>query len=70
MELNEDIELANDTGSLDALLDRVMDTIGTIESDLQRAFVDNNGCEARKLAIRFSYYNSALLKLKGQLANA
>lgn len=70
MELNEDIEMAGDGDqhTLAGVTERVEDSIREIVTALGRAFAEDNGAEARRLTVRFSYYQSALSKLKSQLA--
>lgn len=70
MELNEDIELATDKESLMDVSARLETDIGAIVEALKTAFTEDNASEARRLVVRFAYYNSTLDKLKGQLVSA
>ena len=69
MELNEDIELADDKDSLMDVSARLEQDIGAIVAQLKTAFAEDNASEARRLVVRFAYYNSSLDKLRGQLAS-
>lgn len=69
MELNEDIELANDKTILMDVSGRIEEIIDDIMKQLKTAFVEENVTEARRLVVRYAYYNSSLDKLRGQLAS-
>ena len=69
MELNEDIELANDKDSLMDVSARLEDDIAAIVAKLKTVFAEDNASEARQLVVRFTYYKSSLDKLRGQLAS-
>lgn len=69
MELNEEIELAaGDRDALRALNSQLEETLAGLVTGLRVAFDENDsGSEARRLALRFSYYLSALGKVKSSL---
>lgn len=66
LELNEEIELAaGDAAGLQALSAQLEETIARLVAGLRVAFDENDsGGEARRLVLRFSYYLSALEKVK------
>ncbi|KAH9416291.1 hypothetical protein DERP_000792 [Dermatophagoides pteronyssinus] len=68
MELNEEIELANnDHDGQQILMEQLEENIEKLIKNLTIAFDELNGCEARKLTIKYSYYNNALAKLKSSI---
>lgn len=68
MELNEDIELAgNDKASLMDVSAHIEENLSAIVAQLKTAFAEDNASEARRLVVRYAYYNSALDKLRAQL---
>lgn len=68
MELNEEIELVNnDHDGQQLLMEQLEENIEKLIKNLTIAFDELNGCEARKLTIKYSYYNNALAKLKSSI---
>ena len=69
MELNEDVELATDKDRLMDVWRQVEAATEAIVASLKTAFAADNAIEARRLVVRFAYYNSLVDKLRGQLAS-
>ncbi|XP_075680992.1 iron-sulfur cluster co-chaperone protein HscB-like protein, mitochondrial isoform X2 [Dermatophagoides pteronyssinus] len=68
MELNEEIELANnDHDGQQILMEQLEENIEKLIKNLTIAFDELNASEARKLTIKYSYYNNALAKLKSSI---